>query len=151
MRSFLALSLLPLIASASPVFHTGTIHDNAAPILSSSNAKEIPDSYIVVFKKHVSESSALAHHGWVQDLHLSNEDSIKMELRKRSQAPFVSDFFSGLKHTYNIAGGLMGYSGHFDEKVIEEVRRHPDVSHPNVASFESLSGSSWPETRPDGP
>jgi hypothetical protein len=23
----------------------------------------------------------------------------------------------------------MGYSGHFDESVIEEVRRHPDVSY----------------------
>lgn len=38
------------------------------------------------------------------------------------------DLFEGLRHTYNIAGGLRGYSGHFDREVIEQVRRHPDVA-----------------------
>jgi len=52
-----------------------------------------------------------------------------MELkRKRSLFPSAEDVFEGLKHTYNVAGNLMGYSGHFDEDVISEVRRHPDVA-----------------------
>ena len=125
MKGLLAVSLLPLLASASPIF-VDTIHNEAAPILSSSNSKEVPDSYIVVFKKEVTHTSAAAHHDWVQDLHFETENT-KTELRKRSQIPMM-DTFGGLRHTYNIAGSLLGYSGHFDEDVIEQVRRHPDVS-----------------------
>lgn len=36
--------------------------------------------------------------------------------------------YEGLKHTFEFGGSLLGYSGHFDEDVIEQVRRHPDVS-----------------------
>ncbi|KZF23044.1 serine-type endopeptidase-like protein [Xylona heveae TC161] len=142
MRSFLTLSLLPLIASASPVLNVGTIHNEAAPILSSSQANEVPDSYIVVFKKHVSHTSAAAHHDWVQDIHLSSEDA-RTELRKRSQTPFTSSVFEGLKHTYNIGNGaLLGYSGHFDENVIEQVRKHPDVDYiERDAEVHTMGGS----------
>lgn len=104
-----------------------TIHNDAAPVLSSTNAKEIADNYMIVFKKHITQNLAAEHHGWVQDLH-SKTQSVKTELRKRSQTPMVDDIFSGMKHTYSIAGSLMGYSGHFDEDVIEQIRRHPDVS-----------------------
>ena len=122
----LTLSLLPLLAYASPIV-LDTIHNDAAPILSSSNSIEVPDSYIVVFKDHVTHSAASLHHNWVQDLHL-NVESSKSELRKRSQIPFLDQVFGGLRHTYNIPGSLLGYSGHFDADVIEQVRRHPDVS-----------------------
>ena len=134
MKGTFALSLLPLLASASPVL-LDSIHNEAAPILSSTQAQEIPDSYIVVFKDGLSHSSASAHHDWVQDQHLQVEKS-KRDLLKRSQMPFTA--FAGLKHTYNIAGGLLGYSGHFDESVIEQVRRHPDVSRipePSLISY----------------
>ncbi|KAL8658805.1 MAG: hypothetical protein Q9202_007422 [Teloschistes flavicans] len=124
MRGLLALAVLPLLASSSPVINTGTIHNGAAPLLSSTEATEIPDSYIVVFKKEVSPHAATAHHSWVRDQHVEVEKT-KRQLSKRSQVPFTT--FGGLKHTYNLAGGLLGYSGHFDEDVIERVRRHPDV------------------------
>ena len=58
--------------------------------------------------------------------------SEKLELRKRSLLPFQESVFEGLKHTYHIPGRLLGYSGHFDEDVIEKVRRHPDVSHSHL-------------------
>ena len=132
----LLLSLLPLLAAGSPVL-VDTIHNNAAPVISSSNSKEIPDSYMVVFKKHVTERDASAHHSWIQDTHSSHETR-KQELRKRSQAPMAGDtVFEGLRHTYNIPGGFLGYAGHFDEGVIELVRRHPDVSLLNVSSLSS--------------
>ena len=124
MKGFLALSLLPLLASASPII---SVENEAAPILSSTESQIIPDSYIIVFKEHVSRGGAASHHNWVQDLHLQTQNN-KAELRKRSQFPISMDFFGGLKHTYDIAGALLGYSGHFDEDVIEQVRRHPDVS-----------------------
>jgi cerevisin len=128
MKAALNLLLLsPLLAAASPVI-VSSIHNGVAPLLSSSNSEELPNSYIVVFKKHVDSDSAAAHHNWVQDIHLQSEFT-RTELRKRSQFPLIThDFFEGLKHTFNVAGSLVGYSGHFDEDVIEQVRRHPDVS-----------------------
>jgi cerevisin len=123
----ISLSLLPLLASSAPTFSTETIHGDAAPLLTSANAEEIPDSYIVVFKKHVSEASASDHHSWVQNIH-SESENVRTELRKRSQFPITTEIFDGLKHTYTIAGDFLGYSGHFDDEVIEKVRRHPDVS-----------------------
>ncbi|KAI9695874.1 MAG: serine protease [Candelina mexicana] len=139
MRSFIGLSLLPLLAAASPV-KVGTIHNDVAPLRSSVNSVEVPDSYIVVFKKDVSHISAAAHHDWVQDLHLSTENT-KTELRKRSQFPITTDVFQGLKHTYNIAGSLLGYSGHFDEDVIEQVRRHPDPTRATWADYPNIPKS----------
>ncbi|KAL9638364.1 MAG: hypothetical protein Q9164_001596 [Protoblastenia rupestris] len=124
MRGTLALSLLPLLASASPVL-VDSIHNDAAPILSSTQHQEIPDSYMVVFKKDVSHSEALEHHAWVQDLHVQFETS----KTKRGALQSVFTAFEGLRHTYNIPGGLLGYSGHFDEEVIENVRRHPQVAY----------------------
>jgi len=84
---------------------------------------------MVIFKKHVSHAAAEAHHSWIQDLHLNTQTS-KQELRKRSSI-FSSDddLFEGLRHTFNIPGGLLGYAGHFDQDVIEQVRRHPDVDY----------------------
>ena len=118
--------LLPLIISASPTINSWTTHENGVPVTSSENSKIIPNSYIVVFKDHVGQTDASLHHSWVQDIH-SGSENYRSELRKRSQIPFVDDVFEGLKHTYNIAGDLLGYSGHFDDNVIEQIRRHPDV------------------------
>ena len=116
MKGFLALGLLPLLASASPIRHS-----------SSSDAKLIPNSYIVFFKGHVSPEAATAHHSWVQDLHFGSVPEGNLELRKRDQLYLADSIFTGLKHTYN-APGLQGYSGHFADHVVEKIRQHPDVS-----------------------
>lgn len=128
MKGILSLAVLPLLTLASPMV-IDTIHNGAAPILSSTNAREVPDSYIVVFKKHVTPKTAAAHHSWVQDIHeRSQYDRIEMQKKKRSMWNEDDDvFFQGLKHTFDIAGSLVGYSGHFDEDTIEQVRMHPDV------------------------
>lgn len=151
MRGLIAWSLLPLLASASPIVNVDTIHNDAAPVLSSSTSQIIPDSYIVVFKKDVSHSTAALHHDWVQEQHADCMKA-KRDLHKRSQLPFVD--FGGLKHTYNIAGALLGYSGHFDEVLIERVRRHPDVSISSLivqcARDASLSAATPPQSRPFG-
>jgi cerevisin len=130
MKGFLGVALLPLLAAASPVA-VESIHNGAAPILSSTNAKEIPDSYIVVFKKHVDSDAASVHQSWVQDIH--GQQSGRSDLKKRFlglEFGFGDELFEGLKGTFNIAGSLMGYSGHFHEDTIEEIRKHPDVSEP---------------------
>lgn len=130
MRGLLGLAALPALAAGSPLF-IDTIHNEAAPIVSSVNSKHIPDSYIVVFKDHVTKDAAEAHHMWVQGVH--DEHTERMELRKRGMVPDQDSVFSGLRHTYHMPGKLLGYSGHFDEDVIEKVRAHPDVSHSDLS------------------
>lgn len=136
MKGVIGLALAAA-ASASPVLLDSTIgstfKSEPAPVISSNNGKEIPDSYMIKFKSHVTQNLAADHHNWVQGIHLSATENRKAELKKRSQEPLVEEVFAGLKHTYNIAGSLLGYSGHFDESVIEEIRRHPDVSITDAA------------------
>lgn len=123
MKGFLGLSLLPLLAAASPVV-VDSIHNGAAPVLSSMNNAEVPDSYIVVFKKHISSDLASAHHSWVLDIHGSQRN----ELKKRSLFGLSQPDYLGMRHTFSVGDSLLGYAGHFHEDVIEQVRRHPDVS-----------------------
>lgn len=128
MKGVIGLALAAA-ASASPVLLDSTMQrGEPAPVITATNAKAIPDSYMIKFKPHVTHTLATAHHNWVQELHLSSTANRKLELKKRSQEPLAEELFAGLKHTYNIAGSLLGYSGHFDESVIEEIRKHPDVS-----------------------
>ncbi|KAF2794246.1 hypothetical protein K505DRAFT_324893 [Melanomma pulvis-pyrius CBS 109.77] len=148
---YAAISLLPLLAAASPILEVGTIHKDAAPILSSTQAKEVPNSYMVVFKKHVKHADAEGHHSWVQSIHTKSVTE-RMELRKRSQFPLTTEVFEGLKHTYNIVGSLMGYSGHFDDETIEQIRRHPDVDYIEKDSeVHTLSDKSDYETEKNAP
>jgi cerevisin len=126
MRGLLTLSFAAYAAAAPALSHE-SIHGDAAPILSSVNAETIPNSYIIKFKEHVTASSASDHQTWIQKIHSAREGE-RLELRKRSQIPMVDDVFRGLKHTYKIGSGFLGYAGHFDDETIEEVRRHPDVS-----------------------
>lgn len=124
MRGLVFFSIVPLLASASPIFGVDSIHNEAAPILSSTESRPIPNSYIVIFKKDVSHASITDHHSWLQMQHVEVETT-KKDLHKRSQTPMT--MFDGLKHSFSIAGAIVGYSGHFDDAVIERVRRHPDV------------------------
>lgn len=130
----LALQLLSVVAYANPLLRSAATHSgDPAPLLSSANAKHIPNSYIIKLKPHLHPSHVSAHHEFVNALH-GRHESRRLELRKRSQIPFIDDAFAGLKHTFNIAGGFLGYSGHFDDAVIETIRRHPDVSLAQVIS-----------------
>lgn len=115
---------LAALAAASPSIET--IHDGAAPILSSTSAETIPGHYIIKFKKDVSESAVTDHHSWIQQIHGEGEEQ-RTELRRRG-LDVSDDIFSGIKHTYKIADGFLGYAGNFDDEAIEQVRRHPDVS-----------------------
>ncbi|KAG6012716.1 Subtilisin-like proteinase Spm1 [Claviceps pusilla] len=122
MRSILALSV---VAVAQASFSTETIHQGSAPLLSSVHADVVPDSYIIKFKEHVDDVKAEKHHAWIKEIHTGDEED-RFELRKRNLGSSIVDAFSGTKHTYNF-DGFKGYSGHFHESVIEQVRNHPDV------------------------
>ncbi|CAN8100425.1 unnamed protein product [Discula destructiva] len=128
MRGLAALSFAACAAAAAvPSFSTETVHSDAVPILSSVNAETIPNRYIVKFKKHVTDKHAKDHHVWLNAVQSASQETREMELRKRSQFPLADQVFDGLKHTYSIGSGFVGYAGHFDDNTIEEIRRHPDV------------------------
>ena len=128
MKTAFALSLVYSAAAvlAAPSFSYETIHDGVAPLLSSTDAEEIPNSYIVKFKKHVSDSGAADHQSWIQQLH-SDREQQRIELRKRGDFSITDDAYRGLAHTFKIGGDFLGYSGHFEDSTIEELRKHPDV------------------------
>ncbi|RDI87021.1 hypothetical protein Vi05172_g3092 [Venturia inaequalis] len=114
MKSILALLTITATALAAE-----------APLYETANTRHIPNAYIVKLKDHVKQSGAAAHHSWVNNLHIQTEGR-KLELKKRG---IVDNAFSGLKHTYNIAGTFLGYSGHFDDDVLAQMRQHPDVEY----------------------
>jgi cerevisin len=127
MKSVIALSLAAAAQASS--FSIETIHAESAPVLSSIEANAIPDNYIIKFKDHVDDAAATNHHSWVQNIHNDGEQS-RLELRKRGLVDSLNaGIFSGMKHTYNIGGAFKGYSGHFDESIVEMVRNHPDVEY----------------------
>lgn len=146
MKGVWGLSLLPLLAAASPV-SVESIHNNAAPVLTSVNSKEVPDSYIVVFKDHVSHDTASAHQSWVQDIHSAQTERI--ELKKRSLFGFSDPDYMGMKHAFNVGDKFKGYAGHFHEDVIEQVRRHPDVEYVELDS--EVHTMSEPEVEKSAP
>lgn len=117
MKGLFALSLAA-IAAAVP-----TTQDATAPLLANEHADTIPNSYIIKFKKHVSDTGASDHHAWVTDIHSSHEQ-VQLELKKRS----MDSMFAGIKHTYKLGEHFLGYSGHFDENIVNQIRSHPDVS-----------------------
>ncbi|KAI1086657.1 serine protease 2 [Rostrohypoxylon terebratum] len=153
MRGFIALLSLATAAAAAPSFSYETIHHGAAPVISSTTAEEVPNSYIVKFKSHVSEASAADHHSWIQKIHSDREDE-RLELRKRGQIPLVGDVvdsYKGLKHTLKIGTEFLGYAGHFDDSTIEEVRRHPDVEFIEKDSVVHALGDEEPDLEKNAP
>jgi cerevisin len=85
---------------------------DTAPLLSASNAEVIPNSYIVVLKKDAELDSHLLWFNTLLTGQFTRGDQLNV-----------------LKHVYSISDGLMkGYSGIFDENIIDEIRSSPDVA-----------------------
>ncbi|KKA27603.1 hypothetical protein TD95_001439 [Thielaviopsis punctulata] len=125
MKTSVLLSLAAAVSAAPSSFNAGTIHSDAAPLLTAINAETVPNSYIIKFKKHVDGKAASTHHSWVQQLHEEGEEK-RVELRRRGTEFGV---LSGLKHTFKIGETFQGYAGQFDEELVEKLRRHPDVEY----------------------
>ena len=88
--------------------------DDTAPLLSASNAEIIPNSYIVVLKENAELDSHLV---WFNTL-------LTAQLVRGKEV-------NSLKHVYSIADGLMkGYSGVFDQEMVDQIRSSPEVSYP---------------------
>lgn len=117
--NFLLFSvLIPRVVSYPPTVNSGP---PTKPLIQSH---QLPDSYIVILKDNLSPLATNEHLSWVRNLH-SMRENLRLELRKRGQEP---QLFTGVKHTYTISGKPIGYSGHFDTGLIEEIRKTPEVN-----------------------
>jgi cerevisin len=137
------LPLLSLLAHCLVIPHDGNtvaafregelsikpVENGPAPLVTSENAKakQIDDSYIIVFKEHVDGDKEHHHHNWLQTIH---DESLALLQKRDSQHPFLtSGLLSGLKDTFNIGEQFKGYSGRFHQDVVEMIRHHPDVAY----------------------
>lgn len=93
---------------------------NVAPLLSSLEAKVIPDRYIVVLKENLPREDVHAHRLWV---------SQETEHYGAQSRDLLGDFFQGVKRHFSLDGVVHGYSGHFDKQTVEKIRQSPHVAY----------------------
>lgn len=115
--SVVALALASTVSAAYPPARSAYVHsEQLAPIISSTEAEIIPDSYFVVFKSGVLASD---HSAWVHELADVSASGCHGSDEKSS--------FSGVKHVYDM-GDFQGLAGQFHPDVLSEIRKNPDVS-----------------------
>jgi len=112
--SFLALCLAsysvsnPLRVKFSPCTYTPFVLVDHPHRTISNN---VDNSYIVLLKDDLPT--------YVKDDHMD------FLLSALAEDPFVGDELAGINHVYD--GHITGYSGRFTERVIEQIRRMPEV------------------------
>ena len=117
-KFFLLVALFLSYATAAPY---NTYDDsNIAPLVSSDSAQVIPDSYIVVFKKHVDKEQVKYHHSCIHNY-------ITEEKRSLSKRGLLEDLISGINHTFDFKN-FQGYSGKFSNEILEKIRRSDEVN-----------------------
>lgn len=113
--------------------HSPLIHP-ALLIARRGESHLIPDSYIVVLHKD-QHHKADEHLSWLQSAHAAD---------LTAQADHTS--FTGLRHSYDV-GTLKGYSGHFSQDVLRQIRSRPEVAYVErdsvVWASELEKGAPW--------
>ncbi|KAG9285334.1 hypothetical protein G9A89_010809 [Geosiphon pyriformis] len=94
-----------------------------APLISSTEAKVIPNRYIVVFKNDLEKEKIQFHHTFVG--HCVTEE--KKTLAKRSDG-FMKKLISGIEHTYDFTN-FKGYAGRFTDDVLQKIRESDEVDY----------------------
>ncbi|KAG2235094.1 serine protease 1 [Thamnidium elegans] len=110
--------LVATAANAKPVSY----QDNLAPLYISPETETIANSYIVVLKDHLSVHDIKEHAGWINSIS-----------SKRSNRYKTTDWLNphtttaGIEHVYDTPN-LKGYSGKFDEHILQAIRESDDVA-----------------------
>lgn len=110
------LALIIGYASAIPVPEEPTVQNKntqLAPLLTPGES--ISNSYIIVLKNDVSTQTAKNHTGWVKTV--TDRDGVHAYLNEKP----------GIHHVFD-SPNAKGYSGIFDDEVIQLIRSSPDVS-----------------------
>lgn len=110
--------LVATIASAKPLSY----QDNLAPLYISPETETIANSYIVVLKDHLSVNDIKEHAGWINSISSNHKNQYK-----------TSDWLNphtttaGIEHVYDTPN-LKGYSGKFDDRILQAIRESDDVA-----------------------
>ncbi|OMJ14205.1 Subtilisin-like protease 8 [Smittium culicis] len=129
-KQIINVTALTLLGSVSAYFNPQI--QNQAPLLSSSNVETIPDSYIVVLKKDAQPGlESLNQHMMMLNSFISSND--------------LSSSSNKINHVYK--EGIIGYSGKFDSKLIENIRSSKDVDFVErdqiVYAYETQTRAPW--------
>ncbi|CAG8466850.1 11013_t:CDS:2, partial [Dentiscutata heterogama] len=76
-------------------------YESFVPLISSENAKVIPDQYIIIFKKYLDQDRINSHYNQLRQLIAQNDDEINI---------------NEIRHTYDF-NEFKGYAGKFSAKV----------------------------------
>jgi cerevisin len=138
-KKFLLVAAIFLSSATAAPYNT--YDSNIAPLVSSDSAQVIPDSYIVVFKKHVEKEQVTYHHSCIHNY-------ITEEKRSLSKRGLLEDLISGIKHTFNFKN-FQGYSGKFSNEILEKIRRSDEVAYVEkdqvvyATEIDTQSGAPW--------
>ncbi|EGD86731.1 subtilisin-like protease 6 [Trichophyton rubrum D6] len=106
------------ITKAIPIVLAALSTVNGARILEAGpHAEAIPNKYIVVMKREVSDEAFNAHTTW-----LSQSLNSRIMRRAGSSKPMA-----GMQDKYSLGGIFRAYSGEFDDAMIKDISSHDDV------------------------
>lgn len=115
--------LVATLANAKPLSYQDA--DNTmAPLYISPEAEAIANSYIVVLKDHLGASEIKKHASWINSIASVNN---KQNRHKINDWLSPHTAAAGIEHVYDTPN-LKGYSGKFDDYVLEAIRQSDDVS-----------------------
>ncbi|GAA5980137.1 hypothetical protein JCM10908_001547 [Rhodotorula pacifica] len=141
------------VANSSPIDSVRPPYTTLAPLYTPppphsadnslvTNEHIIRDSYIVVLEDHLEPDHVAQHHAHVRSLHARHHESSSL----------VDEVFEGIRHTFHVGGKrhhhlssrdatasatnspprrkqLKGYSGHFPEPVVDQIRALKGVKY----------------------
>ncbi|EJS44080.1 prb1p [Saccharomyces arboricola H-6] len=136
----------------------GMHHDKLAPLVSTAQFdpeamyKIIPNRYIIVFKKGVSEKEVEFHKERVHQAQLQSADNLSAEdafFISTKDAAFSSSEAGGIQDTFNINNLFSGYIGYFTQEIVDLIRQNPLVdfverdSVVEATDFDTQNSAPW--------
>nr|ADB92602.1 serine protease 1 [Actinomucor elegans] len=111
--------LVASLANAKPLSY----EDNTmAPLYISPEAEVIANSYIVILKDNLKSHEIKEHATWISSLAQKSNENFRMSDWLNPHAATA-----GIEHVYDTPN-LKGYSGKFDDQVLEAIRQSDDVA-----------------------
>ncbi|CAG8570046.1 10043_t:CDS:2 [Gigaspora rosea] len=113
LKKLLIFLTLIYFSSALPYFYKFTFYEQESfvPLLSSKNAKIVPDQYIIIFKKYLDQDKINSHYNQLRQFIVQNNDNI-----------------NEIRHTYDF-NEFKGYVGRFSENVLNKIRQCNEVDY----------------------
>ncbi|KAI8379286.1 serine protease [Radiomyces spectabilis] len=133
-----ALMLAGYAVAVPMVLPSSFSEGNIAPLYVSDEAESLADSYIVVLKDHVNDSTMAQHTMWINNMSVRTNSFVEWLNGNQDN--------HGVRHVYNTPT-LKGYSGKFDKEVLQQIRSSDEVAYVEkdsmVYASELQRGAPW--------